>query len=109
LLYYDEYNNAYFGSYDDIVKINQKYMALAVNRKSQKRKGSSASVNRRQIINDSVVPSAGFNGTNSTLLNAVTDQKFTFTPKINDLSRSIAESKFKDQLSSMTHHDHLLQ
>jgi hypothetical protein len=46
LLYYDEYNNTYFGSYEDIIKINQKYMALTVNRKSQKRKGSSASVNR---------------------------------------------------------------
>lgn len=46
---------------------------------------------------------------NGSLYNAVTDQKFTFTPKIDRKSKSIAESKFKSHLGQMAHHDRLLQ
>jgi len=41
------------------------------------------------------MPGVGLNGT---LYNAVTDQRFSFTPKIGQKSKSIAEAKFKKHL-----------
>eukprot|EP00347_Sterkiella_histriomuscorum_P021695 403333083 len=96
-LCYDQFNNAHFISFDDITKANTKFMILSQNRKNQKKKKLNSSTQRNQTQDGEDV------------INKSDDPNFTFTPRIDPKSKSIAEAKFRNTLNQISHHESLLQ